>query len=433
MSPLLAPILAQLVSLQVGDRTEARYVKDISERYEGSTTPAVSLNVLQQRSSLTLSYLPSLLLSPLSGHQRQLYVFHLFAGNVSYRVERHTTLSLGSSFGIGTVNFRLLALQGQQNPNAPIDASTTGTTGTTGTPTTPTPPTGTPTTGTPAANGSAPLNTSAATTRPDVLNKRVQYYMSSSVLGLTHQLSRSLQLSAQVGNTVASGRGAESRVFYPPLRGWTAGGAGSYAYVLRAQDTLNSNLSLTKAWSSNDNEVATLYASEGLTHVFDKHTGGSFAAGLNITRFSQGDGLRGISVFPVFNLGLVHQERLGRGVLSFGASAFAAPALDPLRALIDPRVGFGGNIGYSRKKLTLSSTGTTAFSVAPAGNDAGAVNTSSADVRAAYQLATLTQVDAGARLMHQTYQGANVIPFSWAVFVGLSFGYRAQLAGRPAQ
>jgi hypothetical protein len=435
MSLLLAPLFAQLVSLQVGDRTEARYVTVPAAEITGSNVPFIGLNVIDRRTSLFFSYAPSLFLAPLDRTPRQLYVFHLASANASYGFRR-TQLTLVNTFGFGTLNFKLLGVQGQQAPNsmngapaAPGDAPPMTGTPATGTPTTGTPMTGTPTTGTPTTG-----TPTTGVTRPDITDKKVRYFTVSNSLGLTQQISKQVAFSAQAGTTFARGLDDESLKFYTPLRGWFVGANTGYVYKLTPRETFTSTLALTKIWSSNDNEAATLNAIETWGHQFGKHSSGWLGAGLNITRFSQASGLRGFSIFPTFNTGVSYQARLGRGALNLGASAYASPSFDPLRALVDPRVGVGAFIGYTRKKLSVTTTTSASLSVAPDDNNTGAVNASQAEIRAGYQLGAFSQVDTGARVSYQTYQTTpeqrdTVLPLNWSAFVGLSFGHQLQIAG----
>lgn len=436
MSLLLAPLFAQLVSLQVGDRTEARYVSVPASEIAGSTTPFVGLSVTHRRTTLFFSYAPSLFLTPLDRTPRQLYVFHGASANASYGTGR-TQLTLVNTLGFGTLNFRLLGVQGQRAPDAMngAPANPSDTPPTTGTPTAGTPMTGTPMAGTGTPMTGTPTATNGIT-RPDITDQKVRYFTVSNTLGLTHQITKQVGFGARAGTTFARGLDDESLKFYTPLRGWFVGANTGYVYKLTPRETFTSLLSVTKIWSSNDNEAATLFGGETWGHQFGKHSAGTLGAGLNITRFSQASGLRGFSVFPTFNAGVGYQARLGRGALNFGASAYSAPALDPLRALVDPRVGVGGFVGYTRKKLSVTTTASASLSVAPEGNNAGAVNASQAELRAGYQLGALSQIDTGARVSYQTYQTTpdqrdTVLPLNWSAFVGLSFGYQLPITGSP--
>jgi hypothetical protein len=439
MSPLLAPLFAQLVSLQVGDRTEARYTTLTTKQLIGATTPVAGLTVSVGRSNLLLGYSPVLFMAPLERAPRELYVFHNVLANASYRYGR-TSFTLNNTLGIGTLNFQIVTAQPPTAPTNPSAAATNGDTSnnnaaansgstTSGTPTSGTPTSGMPTSGMPTSG--TPTTTTGAT-RPDITNRKVRYLTLTNSLGMAHALTRRVGVGLQAGTTMARGLGGDST--YTPLRSWFVGGGATYAYRFDRPNAFNSSLTLLKTWSSIGNEVATLAVGETWAHQFNKRSSSSLGAGLNVTRFSQTDGLRGFSVFPTFNAGVVHQTFVAHDTLYMAANTFAAPVLDPLRALVDPRVGVSAQLGYTHKKLFVGSSASAALSVAPTDNDKGAVNAANADLRASYQLGKLTQLDTGARVSYQTYQVATaqrdtVVPLNWAAFVGVSFGYQVQLAG----
>ncbi len=425
MSPLLAPLFAQLVSLQLGDRTEGRYV-DVqgTQLYEASTQPSVGLSVSQRRTQFQLSYQPALVVSPIDAAPRRLYAFHQLGTTLSYVLPR-TSLTLGSSFGIGALNLKLVGVQGLQP--ASTDGMTSGGTPITGTPTGGTPIAGTPTGGTPIAG--TPTTPGGALTQAPETDQKVRFYTSTTTLNLSQRLTKEAQVAVTAGSTTTSGRDDPSRQFYPRLHAWSLGGSTTYTHQHSRRESFIGAASLIKTWSSNDNEAAVLNALLTWAHQFTPRTLGALGAGFNVTRFSQVDGLAGFSVFPTFNLGVTHQVPVGRGGLAFSVGAYSSPALDPLRALVDPRLGVTANIGYTRKKLFIMTSGSTAISVAPEGNDTGALDFAQAEARAGYQLGDLTAIDTGARITRQTYGGQAVIPTSWAVFVGITLGYSAILAG----
>src|SRR3954470_4496132 len=109
MLSLLAPILAQLVTLNVGDRTEARYISGDDTHLEGATRPFAGLNFGWKRSALTLAYTPSVTVTPLERKPRNVLVFQGASLRASYRW-RLTTLTLSEFVGFGELNFRVQAL-----------------------------------------------------------------------------------------------------------------------------------------------------------------------------------------------------------------------------------------------------------------------------------------------------------------------------------
>lgn len=430
MSPLLAPILAQVITLQVGDRTEARYIEYGTSAYEGETSPSVQLGIGWGRADFAVGYGPSLTLTPLERKPRDLLVFHEAAASAGYSW-RKTRLQLTSSVGVGDVNFRVDALQGPggidldaDGEPAPDDTPDDATGGGQDPQQPQQPTTGGTDAPQPGQQGEAPPSGELR-----IVDRVVRYYRSTTTLSLTHEPVRNVSLGAEVGYTRAGGLNEAAELYYPVLSGWFVGGNVAYRYSLDSRNAFVSNASLVKTWSSNENQAATLNATETLEHIFDRRTQGSIGAGLNITRFSQPDGLRGFSVFPTFQASLSHQISLFRGLLSTGIYTYASPALDPLRALVDPRLGGGGYVSYTRRRFSMSLNGGAQLSLAPVDHDAGSIDSAQADARVAYRIAELVEVDAGGRYARQAVQGVTVLPPSWAAFVGLNAGYLFQLSG----
>jgi hypothetical protein len=223
-----------------------------------------------------------------------------------------------------------------------------------------------------------------------------------------------------------------SRYVVGDFRSYFLGGSGGYTYTKSKQDSFLTSVSLYKLWSSSAfttpqggysaYQAATANASETWLHRFDDRTSSTLGAGMNVTRFSQDNGLAGISIYPTLQAGVSHRVKVEGGTLTLSANTYAAPVVDPLRATVDPRVGVGGVAVYARQKLTLTATTNAALSLAPNDRRSNAFNAVFAEARAGYSLGKLTLVDTGARVARQTYGGANVVPLSWAVFVGLTFG-----------
>lgn len=424
MSPLLAPIFAQLVNLELGDRTEARYAGYYgTKRAEATTTPRVGVNVTDRHTGFQISYAPSLTLSPLERKPRELYVFHQAGAAIGYRLRR-TTLTLSGAFALGSRNLTLLGVQTEQIPNnSPSVPVPPNTTPPAGTPSTPSQPSGgSPTSPTTPTTPTTPTNVATQAT-----DRKIRYYTWTTALTATHKVSREVQVTGSAGTTTARGLDDQSRVVIGDLQAYFVTVGSGYTYLLSKRDSFVSNVTLYETWSTNDYQATTGTASETWIHQFNRRTMAALGAGVNVTRFSQSNGLAGISIFPTFQSMLGHKEQLGRGTLSLLATAYSTPVMDPLRATVDPRVGVTGSVGYTRDKLTLLATANTAVSVAPNDKKASSVNGSQAEGRAVYQLGKLTAVDAGARVARQTYGGQTVVPLSWAVFVGLTVGANVPL------
>jgi hypothetical protein len=122
---LLAPILGQLLTLGLSDRTEARYVaNETEEHFEASTQPAAGIDLSYRRTSLRFGYAPIITVLPLESEPREIFTFHTAFVAASHNF-RHTSFSISQSAGYGEMNFQSQAL-------APV-----ATTPTTGTPNTP--------------------------------------------------------------------------------------------------------------------------------------------------------------------------------------------------------------------------------------------------------------------------------------------------------
>src|SRR5437868_6511242 len=105
MSPLLGHILAQVVSLGVGDRTEGRYVVDaVNKHYEAATYLRTGLGLAWKHSALNLAYAPSLVVTPLDSPSREALLFHNAGVAGIYHAQR-TTVTASENLGIGKLNF----------------------------------------------------------------------------------------------------------------------------------------------------------------------------------------------------------------------------------------------------------------------------------------------------------------------------------------
>ena len=432
MLPLLAPILAQLVTLNVGDRTEARLVDQAGRRWEASTTPGVELAVRYRRSDSSISYVPSFTLTPLEHEPREVLVFHQLNLSTSYRFKL-TTLNLNSNLGFGQINYLAAALRAQPDlpngaPDTPAeqpapDGADPGAT--------PQPVLPDPTTGLDPQNPNVdPNGGPAQQAQIGIVNRTVRQLTWTTTLSATSNLSK--EVSLNVYSTYSEQRGLDkiSRATYPKQRGIAVGATVSHLFQLYKRDAFTSSLSVQQIWSFNGSNVAALVAREDWTHVLTPHASSNLGAGLSITRFSQPDGTIGFSIFPTLLSGLGYQAKVAHGLLNMSVGAYAQPVLDPLRATVDPRVGVGSAIGWTRERFSTSLSGDAALSVADAQNDAAAIDTFNASYIAAYNVVDRLIFDVGARGTALSFRDTAAIPPSWAIFAGVSFGHAFLLSGR---
>jgi hypothetical protein len=433
MLSLFAPVLGQLITLGVHDRTEGRFVRaeqpglvaapiapavvPQTSRFEAVTTPSAVLTLSWPRYDLAVGYGVSFLLTPLESKPRDLLVLHYATLTTSYRF-RLTTITLNSTAIFGDVNFQTEALR---NPASP-ESSTTGRDPTL-------PNNGAPSNGNTANGGSTPAQPGAGTTPPatpqsqPAVPQTVRYVSSNTTLTVSHRLSRQLTLGAFATYSLAEGTNTRSRAAYPLTRGDTEGVVASHVYGFTTRDSFNSTVTGQRAGSSNGNIVWSVVANEIWAHAFNQRTSSALGGGISGSRFSQPDGLVAYSVFPNFFAGLSHQEQLARGTLSMLANAYTAPVLDPLRATIDPRVGVNGGLGWNRKRFASMLTGGVALSIAATDANAGAFDNYQAALVMSYRATDWLGFDTGARVAEQKYQNQTQVPLSYLVYVGVDLGY----------
>jgi hypothetical protein len=196
-----------------------------------------------------------------------------------------------------------------------------------------------------------------------------------------------------------------------------------------AQNSFTIDVLAQQAWSSLGNRLTSVNGNGTWRHRFDGRTTSQLGGGLSNTRFSRDDGLIAYSIFPNFVANVDYTTRLWGGQLSLNLGLFSNPVMDTLRATIDPRVSAASGISYARKRFSSSLTGTAAVSVAPDVNDSAAFDAYTAALSLAYQFVDEAGVDAGARMLKQQFQGNDLIPLSYAVFVGLRLSYARKLTG----
>jgi len=427
MLPWFAPVLAQVVTLDVGNRTEARYVVAQDHRYEAATRPGAVLQLKWPSYQLSLGYNASLLVTPLEAAPRDLLVFHSASLDTSYRIER-TTLSLTSTISWGEVNFLTTLLQ---NP-APVVATPDTTSDGGATDGAKLPPDQPPPSSNPNA-GPAPGTPAPGIQQTRVPNQVVRYATSSTTLRAAQEVTRRLQLGAFVRYTRAGGMNDAALKYYPKTHGTSVGLDGQHTLLVTKRDSFFTTSIGTHTKSSTGDLATSLISSTVWTHAIDRHLASNLGAGLSITRISQTDGLIAYGVYPNFQIGFTYQAKLLRGIFSAQATAYSFPALDPLRATVDPQVGARGALGWSRDRFSTSLTGNGALSIASPEANRGAFDSYQASFTNTFRCSDWLSLDAGGRVIQQQYRGANVVPFGYAAFIGLTFGYPVALYGHPKQ
>ncbi len=421
----LAHILAQAITLSVGDRTDARYVNGDYTHYEAGTRPSVGLMFGWRRSALTLSYSPSFLLIPLETKPRHLAIFQAASIGAMYSW-RTTNVAISEGAGYGQLSFQVGALADPglgatvPQPSTPAQVPTGGPPTPVGGAGTPTGTTGT-TTGTPGGTTTNPQ----ATNQVRINDQIIRYASSTTSAGISHMMSKHVMVGGGVGYSMAGGV-AESREELPWIRGAYAAAYITDARPIDARSTVSTSLVGQYATSSLDIQAWGAILTEGYAYKFNGHTSTRVSAGISVVRTSQGDGTVAWSIFPTFGTGISYTDKLGGGDLTLSASAGASPYLDPLRATIDPRLGVGVNAAWAKHRFSIGLGAGAAISLVDSGTP-GAVNSVGATLGASYRLGAGFSVDAGGNTAWQTFQGSTIIPASYTVYVGLTWGAQKRL------
>lgn len=424
MHPLLAPILAQLVTLGVGARSEARYTaSDVDDRLEATGTGTVGLAFTSPHFSLTAGYAPTLLLSPLESSERRLHFYDTAIGTASagygFRLGR-ATLTLGQSATYTLQNPYLDALAG------PIQVPANVAPAPTPEPTAPAPD--------PGGNGSPGVNPNPATTARRAANYRVQLWSLHSSLGLAYPMTRRSSMTASLDYSLTAGLG-RSRRDYPLLQG--PGVNLGLSTRVTARDTLTTALNARYAWTEpfvlsgstletvNKSSVTTL--DETWTHAFNSRTSSALAAGVAYTTNQTNDGPIQHSILPTGRGSLSYATRAGGGMLTVSGGVGVAPVLDLTTGSVDPRLGVGAGAGWVRRRFSLTADVSAAISLD--GDEEGAINSVSTNLTAAYDLGAGFSADAGARGAWQTFEDTTIIPPAAAVFIGIGWSAGLPLFG----
>jgi len=419
MIPLLAPVLAELVTLNLGDRTEARYVVSGTPHAEAETRPLAGLKFDFGRAVLTVTYAPFIVAPKVDTDPSYLATYHTAALVALYQW-RQTALGLSELGAYGERDLTADALGAARTP-----AITT---------TTPTQ-TGVGQPGTIASTPGSPLNTGTSTgtvsnlpanVQPRALPEVAHLQSFTTAASLTHRPSAATTLRADAGYTFAGGVGS-SRADFPATRGPSFGlsaaqrvnGADQFTSVVTAQYA--SGAIDTRTWLSQINER--------WEHTFhSKVTVFRFGSGLSLSRNTQQDGLITYGVYPTFEIGIVHAERLANGTLTLALGAFSSPAIDPVRALVDPRIGGTGSVAWTRDRFTISTFASTTLSLIHSSSE-GAFNNAGGAALTSYRLGAGFSVDCGVRAAYQTFEGQAVVPLSYAAFAGITYGAHVPLNG----
>jgi len=432
-------ILAQTVAFSVGDRSEVRLVAAPDRHLEAATGPTVAARSDWKHLTLGAGYGAALALVPLESEPRAFTVFNNVFVTGSYRWQT-TTLTVGQTLGFGSLNF---ATQALSDPGTNITANSgvglppaggaTGNAGGGAAAPAPIP------IGTVVGPGGAPVNNGTPGTgvggqnQLRAVNTVVHFRSLSTRVGIARELTPVTRVGFDAAYVRAGGTGEEDQKNYPPVQGYRFGALFAYRFSVRddvsstaaLQYSLTDVVPLTPlpADSLKPKPLTSWIVTAGETwgHHFDARTTGTAGFGVSYTRTPRGDGVTANSIYPTLSLGISTVKFVSRGTLNLSAGAAAAPVLDPIAQVVDPRLTFGGSAGYQKHDYFVGVAVASALSLAGQGAPGGLTSVGGS-FGVGYRFTTGLSADAGVRTAYQRYQGTNVIPLTYGAFVGVTIG-----------
>jgi hypothetical protein len=407
-------ILAQVVTLSVGDRTEGRYVALFDRHFEASTRPLAGAKVDWKHLTLTLRYAPTLTVVPVESKDRDLFVFNNAYLAASYSWS-HTRFELSQTSSFGAQNFYVLSLTDPRFNTAappvtpPAAAPVAPPGGTTG--------------GTPGANmGTGTMNGTPSTTTPGVAlpyaNRAIHYGSSTTSAAIRSETSPSTTLRGELSYLIAGATQPEDAVLYPLVKGPLA--TGSAQFRISRRDAVASTLSMQYVSSSIGTSAWITNYAQSWIHRLDHHTATQLGVGVSGTRSPAANGFIAYSIYPTFTAGIIHTSIVERGKLTTSVTVSSAPAIDLITTAVDPRLGTLAQVGWARDRFSASLSADATISLA-AKSELGALSLIGAGAGVAYRLSTGVSLDSGARVAYQKYQGQVVIPFSQTIYLAVNF------------
>ncbi|HYP74522.1 MAG TPA: hypothetical protein VER12_01120 [Polyangiaceae bacterium] len=423
----LGPVLAQLATLSLGDRSEVRYIAPEDKHYEATTRPFVALGLRTRQLTLAAGYSPSITVIPLEDNAtREVLLFHTLYLAVT-RTWGRTWLTVSENAGLGEQNFRTVGLTDTRFPQTPTGAPPTSAPPTTtppaGMPPTNTPPTGTPPTGQPT-QGTNPVRAYG--------NEPIAYVNSTTTIGLTHQATAAISYYEEVSYLVSGSTRDEDRALYPLIKGPRF--LTTLRYRTSRVDEFVATAMAQYAASSLGTSVWIGTGTGTWVHKLSPTTATQLGAGLGFSRTPLYLGFVMYSIYPVLNASITDTSRLGRGKLGTSVGVSSAPVVDITTGAADPRLGFYSLINWKRDRFTALLTADSSVSIAQSTSDSGALAATRGSLTAAsgsagvsYGLTKTFSVDTGIRVTYQSYRDRVTIPLNYAAFVGFSFGLQQQL------
>jgi hypothetical protein len=380
MTPWIV-VVAQVVSLTLGDRTETR-ARTLSNTtyFDVETRPLAQLDVKGRRARWSLTYVPTISTLSLGTSLEQTLFLQLGRSELSYRWRR-TTLRWIEDASYGRQSFQVYALS-----QAPV------TTGGAGAP----------------PGGTAPPGGIGSTSQLGYLHQTLLTGSLDSTAEIDHAFTRRVQGQLSGGYRLFGGLDNTSREALP----WMRGPHGSARLSVRASrvDTLSTSVNGYSLVASNGRTPWLTWAEEEWEHRWSRQWSGRWTAGAASAN--------GYPMLGVASTSIRWRTLLGResAFLADGAVRLA-PMIDARTALVDERVSAELGGAWSRGDWTLLTRGTWVRSTDTKKATGVEILLGSAGI--SWQVARWVALETGVRATQYTVGGTTTLPAEWAVFGAL--------------
>jgi hypothetical protein len=348
--------------------------------------------------------------APLLDSPRDATLYHnaYISGNHRWRL---TNLRVGVSVGFGDRDL-------QREATSPRRASAD-----TRTPQAPAPtPGGTdvPPGGQTPAPGGTPTPTApetpTTTTTPAVLDI-AQLGTFDVTASVSHELERNVRFGVDAGYHLTGGLNDASRAVYPVLPSVDA--TATLDYQFDGRNTFITSFRQTFAWGTEGSTTYLAQLDESWQHRFSRRTTGNVDAGIAYSRTDRPNQPTPHTIYPVGGAGINYTTRLARGTAFVGADVSAAPQLDLVTGVVDPRLSIGANAGWRRDRFSTYARYSSSLSLTDGAE--GALSYIATDVGVAYEIGLGFSVDGGVRETWQRFEGITLIEPTTVFYVGLDW------------
>jgi hypothetical protein len=402
MSGLLAPLLAQAISLVLEDRSEVRTrLFDETFNHDAETRPGATLSLTTPRTAWSLAYAPTITALSLGDPEFEVVVFHNAQASGSIRFRR-TFVSIAQKGTYGERNFRLTLAPQVPAPAPPEEEPSPE----------PAPePSPTP------EPAPAPEPPAPSVGQQGVANQVVRYGSAETSLFVGHVITRRVGLGEFAGYSVSGGLDASSRQAYPLQRVVSAGVA--LGYVASRRDTFWTSVDGGRVYTDPDAQATLLNAREVWSRTLSPRLSLGVGAGVSYGRSEAPDVNESESIVPTAAATLSYSVARTGARMSFQASAGATSQVDRFTGVIDPRAFWSLTFSRTRHNLTWRAGASGTRSLDP--DSLSTLTSVSVSAGVALQVDAQLSVDAGVSGSWQSFGEAEPPPILWSALIGMTY------------